>query len=204
MAPKKGKSPAKSSPPAPVVPLKERAVSAALELSAQMGWDMVTMADIADKSGASLAALSEVFDGKEDILIAYGRKVDRQVLERFGAPDPSMSERDRLFDILMERFDVVNKDRDAVISILKSFAPDPKQAIISLPHLSRSMTWMMEAAGIPTTGLKGAFSVLGISIVYLNVLRVWMKDETTDLSETMAALDKSLIRAEQVANSLRF
>ena len=197
MAAKKAKSPQKTS----TVTLKERAVAGALDLAARMGWDMITMTDIADKTHASLAELSDVFDGKEDILVAYGRQIDKRVLETCANPDPSTPERDRLFEILMERFDVLNENRDAVVSILKSFTLDPKQAVISLPHLGRSMAWMLEAAGIDTTGMKGAIRVAGLTIVYLNAVRHWMKDDSEDLSATMAALDKSLNRAEQCANT---
>lgn len=54
-------------------PLKERAVAAALDLAARMGWDMITLADIADKAHCSLGELSEIFDDKGDILAAYER-----------------------------------------------------------------------------------------------------------------------------------
>jgi AcrR family transcriptional regulator len=182
-------------------PLKERAVAGALDLASRMGWDMITMTDIADKAHASLAEISEIFDDKTDILIAYGRQIDRKVLEACSDADPSMSERDRLFDILMERFDVLNGHRQAVVSILKSFKLDPKQAVISLPHLGRSMAWMLEAADIDTNGVKGAMRVAGLTIVYLNALRHWMNDDSADLTKTMAALDKSLSRAEQCANT---
>lgn len=197
MAAKKGKSPQKTAP----LPLKERAVAGALDLASRMGWDMITMTDIADKAHVSLAELSELFDDKTDVLVAYGRQIDRKVLESFAEPDPSMSERDRLFDILMERFDVLEGNREAVVSILKSFTLDPKQAVISLPHLGRSMAWMLEAAGIDTNGIKGAIRVAGLTVVYLNATRHWMKDESADLAKTMAALDKSLNRAEQVAGT---
>ncbi len=182
-------------------PLKERAVAAALDLSSRMGWDMITMADIADKAHCTLAELSEVFDDKTDILVCYGRALDKKVLEIYSAPDFSAGEKDRLFEILMERFDLLNNDRDAIISVLKSFTLDPKQAVISLPHLGRSMTWMLEAAGIETSGIKGAVRVFGLTVIYLNVVRVWMKDDSADLSKTMAALDKNLLRAEQCANT---
>jgi hypothetical protein len=66
------------------------------------------------------------------------------------------------------------------------------------------MAWMMEAAGLSTSGVRGALRLIGITAVYMNVLRQWMNDETPDLSETMAALDKSLTHAEQAANTLRF
>jgi hypothetical protein len=96
----------------------------------------------------------------------------------------------------MERFDVLSEHRDAVISILSSFRTDPKEAIISLPHLARSMTWMMEAAGLDTSGFKGAARVTGLTLLYANVLRVWIKDDSEDQAKTMAALDKNLDRAE--------
>lgn len=188
-------------PQTPALPLKERAVAAALELAARMGWDVVTMTDVADAAGVGLADLREVFDDKTDILVAYGRIIDRRVLESYGGPDPVMPERERLFEILMERFDVMNADRAAVLSMLKSLGPDPKQAVIGLPHLGRSMSWMLEAAGVETGGIKGAIRVAGLSAVYLYVLKTWMSDDSEDQSRTMAALDKTLSRAQQCANT---
>lgn len=188
-------------PKASALPLKERAVEAALSLAGRMGWDMVTMTDVADAAGVGLADLREIFDDKTDILVAYGRIIDRRVLESYGGPDPSMPERERLFEILMERFDVMGENRAAILSMLKSLGPDPKQAVIGLPHLGRSMAWMLEAAGIETAGIKGAIRVAGLSAVYLYVLKIWMSDESEDQSRTMAALDKTLARAQQCANS---
>ncbi len=188
----------------PIKPLKERAVAAALDLATRMGWDMITMADIADKAHCSLGELSEIFDDKGDILIAYERMVDRKVLESFSSPDVSSPERDRLFDILMERFDILGEHREALKSVLKSMLLDPKQAVIGLPHLGRSMAWVLEAAGIDASGLKGGIKIAGVTVVYVYALRAWLKDESVDLSKTMAALDRGLNRAEQCANSFSF
>lgn len=181
--------------------LKDRAVDGALSLAASMGWDVVSLTDIADEADVSLAELSELFDDKTDILVAYGKRIDRKVLENVGANSPQDVPRDRLFEILMERFDILNDDREAALSILSSFRLDPKQAVISLPHLGRSMAWMLEAAGIETSGIKGAVRVAGLVAVYLNAVRIWMKDESEDMAATMAAIDKSLNRAEQLVNN---
>lgn len=45
----------------------------------------------------------------------------------------------------------------------------------------------------------GILKTKGLSLVYLNTVRVWLRDETPDLSKTMAALDKNLQRADQAA-----
>jgi hypothetical protein len=130
--------------------------------------------------------------------------VDKQVLLAAGSPDPSMSERERLFEILMERFDILNKDREAVRSMLHSALRDPAQGAISLPHLGRSMAWMLEAAGIAAGGIRGAAKILCLSGVYIYCLRCWMKDDTADLSKTMAAVDRALGQVENIAGRLRF
>jgi hypothetical protein len=61
---------------------------------------------------------------------------------------------------------------------------------------------MLEAAGIATAGLGGALSTQGMVAVWLYTLRAWDKDDTADLSATMAALDRALSRAEQAATWL--
>lgn len=182
-------------------PVKERVVDAALSIAATMPWEMISLSDIADEADATLAELSDYFDDKSDILVAYGRRIDRQVLDSVGTASPDENSRDRLFEILMERFDVIGEDREAFVSILKSFKVDPKQAVISLPHLGRSMSWTLEAAGMDTTGIKGAIRVAGLTGIYINVLRTWIEDDSADLSKTMAALDRNLGRAEQAANT---
>lgn len=182
-------------------PDKAQLVHIALQLAVDLGWEHVTLNDVSSDAGITLAELHDHFEDKGDILVAYGRMVDRKVLENLGSMDPSLSHRDALFEILMERFDVVNAHRDAVISILSTFKMDPKQAVISMPHLCKSMTWMLEAAGISTQGFLGAVRVAALSGVYLNVLRSWKRDESEDLSKTMAALDKDLVRLEQLAQT---
>lgn len=175
-------------------------VYAALDLAAARDWASLTLRDIADAGGVSLADLHAHFDDKTDILAAFGRDIDRQVLEGLVEPSADLSIRDVLFDILMDRFDLLNDHRDALVSILDSFLPDPKQALISAPHLVKSMNWMLEAAGEDTTGILGAVKVTGLTGIYLNVLRTWKQDDSADLSKTMAALDKNLDRSEKFMN----
>lgn len=183
---------------------KDCILDAALELAANQGWRTLTLSGIAEGAGLSLSALREHVEDKADVLGLLGRRIDRRALDSAGAADLSVSARDRLFDILMERFDVLNEYRPAIVSILESFKCDPKQAVISCPHLARSMNWMLEAAGEDTQGIRGAMKVAGLTAVYIKTLRVWREDESPDLARTMAALDKDLSRAERLANTLGF
>ena len=193
--------PTKTSKKSTKTDIKGHVVQVAMTMSAAQGWAGLTLHAIAREAGLSLAELHEAFEDKTDILVAFGRMIDKVVLENASAPDDEESPRARLFDLLMDRYEALNPYRAGLRSVLDSFLCDPKQAIISLPHLCRSMTWMLEAAGIDTNGLKGVVKVAGLTALYLRVLKVWKEDDSADLSKTMAALDKSLDRAEQAANS---
>lgn len=181
--------------------VREKIVLATLDLAAQKSWDKVTLPDIARKAKVKLADLHGVFEDKIDILAAFGRIIDRQVLEN--ASDEG-SPRDRLFDLLMERFEALNEYRGGVISILESFKCDPKQMIIGAPHLCRSMSWMLEAAGESTTGIQGVLKVAGLTGLYLKAAHVWSKDESDDLAKVMASLDRDLARLEGLAERFKF
>jgi hypothetical protein len=72
-----------------------------------------------------------------------------------------------------------------------------------LTGLPRSMAWMLEAAEIDPRGLAGLARVKGTVAIWLATIRAWAGDGSADLGPTMAALDRALDRAEQVARSLR-
>jgi hypothetical protein len=71
------------------------------------------------------------------------------------------------------------------------------------------MPWMpirRPSAGsseVPSDGIRGAIKAKGLAAIYAATLRDWLKDDTTDKSRTMAALDGRLRRAESWANSLK-
>ena len=182
--------------------LKTRIIQSALTLAVRKGWNNVSLRDIATSTKISLSDIHDYFEDRADIIAAYARTVDRAVMDRASAPDKESPHRDRIFDVLMDRFDVLNEQREGVQAILKSFKTDPKQAVLSLPHLGRSMTWMLECAGIDTGGVAGALRITGLTAIYLKTLYVWCDDETDDLAKTMAALDKNLSYAEKIASTL--
>ena len=62
------------------------------------------------------------------------------------------------------------------------------------------MIWMLEAAGIPANGPRGAVIALGLAGIYLYTLRIWVGDNSPDMGKTMAALDRALDRAEGLCN----
>lgn len=184
----------------PIDTEKQTLIKAALHCAAEKGWARTTLRDIAAAADVKLHVLCAHFDDKNDILAAYSRMIDARLLEELGdIVDNSLPPRDRLFDIMMERYDLLNEQREGLIAVLRSYKCDPKQALFGLPAVGKSMCWMLEAAGLDTSGLGGAAKIIGLGAVHADTLRTWMKDDSPDMAKTMAALDKNLERAEHWA-----
>lgn len=180
---------------------KDHIIIAALSLAGQMGWDMVTLNDIAAEANVDLADIHTHFADKADIVHGFGRMIDAQVLKT-SQSDPASDVREMFFDIMMDRFEALNVYREGVLSILDSYKTDPKQLLFSAPALCRSMGWMLEACNISTNGYKGAARVAGASALAVKLTHTWTKDDTPDMAKVMADLDKHLNRLAMGAERL--
>jgi AcrR family transcriptional regulator len=188
-------------PQAKPADLPGRVFEAALKLAAERGLSAIALADIAAAAELSLADLYAAYPSKTAILEALSRDIDRRVLA--GAEiDATETPRDRLFDVLMRRFDALAAYRDGLAAIARDARRDPVMVLCGAGQLLRSMAAMLETAGISSAGLAGALRTKGLAGIYLATLRDWFRDDTADKAKTMAALDGRLRRAESCAKWL--
>ena len=183
-----------------MTPVNEAALDAFIKLIAEKGFAEVALRDVAEAAGLGLAELYRVYPDKVALVAAFLAKIDAEVLA--GTPsrsDPEETARDRLFDAMMRRYDALRPYREALAAIRRAGARDPMLALAMGPALRRSMAAMLEAASVPSEGLGGALRQNGLLAIHYAVSRVYDKDETTDLSKTMAALDSRLKTAERWA-----
>ena len=180
-----------------ILELKNQVIQASLDLAADKRWGDIIMADIARHADRPLDDVLSMFNDKTDILAAYARQVDMRLCSAYGAMTCE-SQRDALFDVIMERFDILNQHRAGVISIINTVTLDPKQVLFALSPLCRSMKTVADLAGIQTDGLKGMAVLTGLGAVYMKSLRDWTGDDTADMARTMAGLDKALGYFEKI------
>jgi len=174
----------------------ERIIAAALDLAATQGWRDSTLADIAAAAALPLAEVYRHYGSKAAILVAFSRSIDLAVL---AGDDPEIADqppRDRLFDVIMRRFDALAPHKEALRVLVREAGCDPLALVAGACALGRSMAWMLEAARIDSSGLAGAVRIKGLALIYLSTLRVWLADESEDMARTMAVLDRRLRQAE--------
>ncbi len=174
----------------------DRILDTVLELAPITGWRALSFSEIAEEAGISLGEVHAAFPTKAHILAGLLTRVDQKVLAG-GAADKDESARDRLFDVVMRRFDALGPHKQAVSAILRDLPADPLTGLAMLPCFANSMAWMLEAAGLSPMGIRGAIRVKGLALIYLQTLRVWLTDDSEDQARTMAALDRNLKNAER-------
>lgn len=177
---------------------KGRIIAAAMKLAAEKPWREVSLIDIADGAGLTLADVREHFDGKPAIVRGFVRAVDDALLKAAKRPQADQGARDALFEVIMARLDLLTPHKAAVRSIVGAAEPD----LGLLGSALASQQWMLSAAGIDASGARGTVRTLGLASVYASVLRTWLDDEDPGMARTMAALDRRLRRGERNIQSL--
>ena len=183
---------------------QQQIIDAAMRLAALQGWADTTMSDIAQEAGVELATLRRLFGHKLAILAGLFRRVDEAMLTGI---DPHLADepvKDRLFDLIMRRLDAMEPYRDGIAAVLRDLRRDPPAlAWLAAGPVRNSLEWALDAAHVRRWGPLAPLQTKGLGLVFVAVMRVWLKDDSEDKGPTMAALDKALGRADSLAGLLR-
>ncbi|MCB5173788.1 MULTISPECIES: TetR/AcrR family transcriptional regulator [Microvirga] len=177
---------------------RQAIIDALMDLAAKRSWNDIELNDIAQAADVSLAEFRDLFPSKGAVLGALSRQIDKQVLE--GTTDDLAGEpaRERIFDVMMRRFDALAPYKEALRRISRDLRYDPA-SLAALNQVSlNSQRFMLAAAGISTEGPLGALKLQGAVLVYANTMRTWLDDDDPTLARTMARLDRELRRGERV------
>src|SRR5260370_29909839 len=104
-------------------------MGALLALLAENPFERVGLADIAGGAGVSLAQLRGEFPSTLAIVAAHIKATDRAVLAEDLSDMAEEPERERLFDVLMRRLEILTPHRDALRSLLRSARRNPPLAL---------------------------------------------------------------------------
>ena len=175
---------------------KGRIIDAAMKLAAAKPWREVTFGEIAQGAGIGLDGLAKEFYGKLGIVSGFQKLVDDEVLRRARViTGKDENARDRVFDVVMTRFDVLTPYRAALRSIMADGGVPPLPGTIG--KMMRSQHWMLVAAGIPADGPAGRVREAGLLSVYARAFREWLEDDDPGHARTMAVLDRRLRNGER-------
>lgn len=182
---------------------REAIVTAFMALLAERPLSEVTLAAAAERAGLSLGDVRACFDSRMEIIGAFVAAIDKAVLDGIDRDLADQDTKERLFDVLMRRLDLLAPHREAIRRLSSAAMRDPALALALNGLAVRSQRWMLAAAGVEVPGAGGAIRAQGLAIAFAKVVKAWLDDEDPALARTMRVLDEELARAGRAAGALR-
>lgn len=170
------------------------------EIIADSGWAGFSFDQLADRAETTLAEIRKSFQSRAALLDELSLRLDEAMLTVDSEDLADLPMRDRVFELIMSRLEAMASFRSGLLRMVQDARRDPELVLMSACRLDRSMTWLQEAAGFGSNGLRQKLQRHLLTAVYLKTLKAWSDDDSSDLAKTMASLDKDLRRIETLAN----
>ena len=177
------------------VPLRDRIVDAAVAVAEEdAGWYDLRLHVVARRLDLPLAAVLDHFRDTDAVADAWFARALRAMLcepePGFDALPPS----GRVHAVLMRWFDTQAAHRRVVGSMIgaKLHPSHPHYWVPMVFSLSRLIHWVLEAARLDARGLSRQAEEVGLTLLFLRVLRVWLDDQSPSQELTRAFLRRNL------------
>lgn len=163
---------------------------AAMDIAGRDGWAAATPAAIAVEAHLSVADVTEtyadIWEVLADVMTDISTRTEETVRDYL-----TESWRDNLHEILMTRFDFAQEYRSALKALPAFAARHPRHSAQVARQLYVSMRRTLLLSGLEAGKITPA-AVAAFTLIYLSLIDRWGKDDTADMSPTMAAIDKRL------------
>lgn len=176
--------------------LRRDLARAALSVAASGPWREATLSKLADAANRPVsdfygASVGEAVDCVEEAF-------DRAIADNMDQLDPAQSVRDRLFELIMRRFEAMEPHRAAVLAMEQGLDRDPTLMAAAHQRHVRAARWVLALAGLEADGMTGQARAQGLGVIIGQARAAWRGDSAGDFAKTMSSLDKNLRRAEEM------
>tara|TARA_R110001592_G_scaffold203685_6_gene453560 strand:+ start:1433 stop:2062 length:630 start_codon:yes stop_codon:yes gene_type:complete len=182
-------------------PSADMILDRALALAGDAGWDRFSLSALAADLGLSPADLADHFRDKDALANAWFTRARAAML---AAPPRGFARqlvRDRLNILLLRWFDALSPHHRVTAQMLKGklWPFHPHHYVPMVFDLSRLIQWLRDAAGMTAGGRQRQMEEIGLTLLFLAVLRRWCRDGSPGQAETRAYLARRLDQADTCA-----
>jgi len=176
-------------------PIVIRTLEAALKLAETRKWQAITLIEIAASANIPLSDLYGLAD-KDTLTDTLEGWADTAMSAE--AIDPEDTPRERLFDVIMRRFEHMESRRAGVLTLMQARDRAPTRLAVLLHARKVSAQWALACAGLDLgSSVEQSARTLGLARLIGKTERAWRKDESGDFARTMATLDAELLSLEE-------
>lgn len=150
---------------------------------------------------ADLARLTRFRLSHGDVVDLIAQYLDRQAMAEVEI-DPSAPAKERVFDVVMARFDAAQDHRAGVLGVRAGVMKDPRLAGRGWLATLRSADALLGQAGErPNSAILAgvrAARAHALALILVRMGGIWAKDTSADMASTMAQLDAMLTDVDRL------
>jgi AcrR family transcriptional regulator len=178
----------------PPLDLRDRIVDTAVELAEDGGWENLRLRKVAERLGVPLTVVLETFRDVDAVADSW---FTRALTAMLRPPEPgfdALSARERAHKVMMRWLDAQAAHRRVVGEMLRTklYPSHPHHWGPMIFNLSRLIQWVREAALLDAGGRRRQIEEARLTCVFLQTLRVWLRDETPGQEFARRFLDRRL------------
>ena len=160
------------------------------------GWSEASMVAAAQDCNMSMKEVTALFPkGMDDVISAANALNDRKMIahfmEKFGDEFDSMPVHLRIRELIIARLEIFAGQKEVIRKTMSHMA-QPKQAGLGSKLLYRSLDAMWRTAGDRSTDFNFYTKRASLGAVYGATLLAFLADESPDMAQTKAFLDRRL------------
>ncbi|MCG8511274.1 MAG: hypothetical protein MI741_18815 [Rhodospirillales bacterium] len=182
--------------------IAERILEIALDLAEDRGWAAVRLTDVADHLDIPASRVLDFYRDLDAVADAWFRRALDAMLAAKTPDFGSKPAAERLEICLLAWFDSVSERKRISVEMLETKLEfsHPHHWVPAIFNLSRTIQWLRQAAQLPAPyGTRRAqVEEIGLSLLFLAMLRTWVRDESPDRQRTRDVLRDRLARADRL------
>lgn len=176
---------------------KEKLIILGFKLIEKKGWSYFSLKSLAKENKSDLESIKIFFKNKSQFLESFSEMIDNKVLANIDKDEFNKNSiKDNLFELIMLRFENLNHYKTGLKILLSDLKKSPVELKKIMKKVFDSMDLFLEIANVKNNYLMDFIKVNIIFIIYSYVFKVWLDDQSSEMSKTMVELDKWLSKAE--------
>lgn len=174
---------------------RQQILDQALALASEIGWESLTLRQIATALEVPLAEIYPHFAQKDDLVEAWFDRADQALLEQVpNTTWDALPPKERIERAVFCWLDALAKHRELTGQmLLYKFEPGHIHLQLGgLLRISRTVQWFREAAGLKASHLHRITQELVLSSLYLATFAYWLRDSSEGQHKSRAFFRRKL------------
>ena len=178
-------------------------IKLAFKLIEEIGWNNFSLEKLAKKESIKIEDLNFFFKDETELIENFSEMIDEQVIKEVDLNEFNQnSVKDNIFELIMVRFEKLDPYKKSLDILLKELKYKPKILNKLTKKIFNSLDLFLEISNAKSNYVFDFLKLNIMFIIYGYTFKIWLQDDSEDMSKTMAEVDKWLSEAEGYANKV--